>query len=93
MCSGPEITQTAPVTAPSEDRLSAMPGVYVQQFKLEGNTVFSDQELSEIIAPYENREITSEELQNLRRKLTQFYVDKGYVNSGGNHAGRVSSSI
>lgn len=68
--------------APQKDRISAMPQVFVRQFKLEGNTVFSDGELSEIIAPYENREITSEELQDLRRKLTQYYVDKGYVNSG-----------
>lgn len=59
-----------------------MPQVFVRQFKLEGNTVFSAQELSAVTAPYENRAITSEELQELRRKLTQCYVDKGYVNSG-----------
>lgn len=59
-----------------------MPRVYVRQFRLEGNTVFSDQELSGITAPYENRDITSEQLQELRRKLTRYYVDKGYVNSG-----------
>ena len=84
VCSHPALAQAAPLasTSPSEDRLSTMPKVYVRLFKLEGNTVFSEQELSEIIAPYENREITSEELQDLRRKLTQFYVDKGYINSG-----------
>ena len=71
-----------PAVAPPKDRISAMPGVYVREFKLEGNTVFSHGELSEITSPYENREITSEELQDLRRKLTQHYVDKGYVNSG-----------
>ncbi len=45
--------------APQKDRLSAMPKVIVRQVNLEGNTVFPDAELSEILAPYENREITS----------------------------------
>ena len=78
----PIAAQPEILPAPQQDQLSAMPKVFVRQFKVEGNTVFPDAELSEILAPYENREITSEELQDLRRKLTQYYVDKGYVNSG-----------
>jgi hemolysin activation/secretion protein len=53
-----------------ENQLSTMPKVFVRQIKLEGNTVFLNGELSEILVPFENRFITSEELQDLRRKLT-----------------------
>jgi len=58
------------------------PAVYVRQIRLEGNTVFSDEELSEITRRYENRTITSEELQALRDEITRFYIDRGYINSG-----------
>ena len=78
----PVAAQLEILPSPQKDQLSAMPKVYVRQVKLEGNTVFSSLVLSEVLSPYENREITSEELQDLRRKLTQYYVDKGYVNSG-----------
>ncbi|MEE9425081.1 MAG: POTRA domain-containing protein, partial [Methylococcales bacterium] len=56
--------------------------VEVRKIQLTGNSVFSDQELSVITQPYENRIITSEELQELRYKLSRYYIDRGYINSG-----------
>ncbi len=56
--------------------------VFVRAFKLSGNTIFSDAELAEITAPFENREITSEELQEVQHRLTLHYVNRGYINSG-----------
>ncbi|HZS68388.1 MAG TPA: POTRA domain-containing protein, partial [Burkholderiales bacterium] len=56
--------------------------VVVRQFKFTGNTVVSDAELAKIAAPYENRPITSTDLEELRRQVTLYYVNKGYVNSG-----------
>jgi hemolysin activation/secretion protein len=56
--------------------------VYVRHIRLTGNTVFPEQELQYLTAPYENREVTSEELQTLRHALTRYYVDRGYINSG-----------
>src|SRR5256884_2587908 len=34
------------------------------------------------LAPYVNREVSSEDLEALRVALTRLYVDRGYVNSG-----------
>lgn len=65
-----------------ESRLSAVGKIYVRQFKLEGNTVFSDAELSGVLEPYQNRNITAEELQEAKNKLSLYYYNKGYVNSG-----------
>jgi len=65
-----------------ESQLSAVEKIYVRHFKLEGNTVFSDAELFPILEPYQNRKITPEELQEAKNKLTRYYYDNGYVNSG-----------
>lgn len=62
--------------------LSATLKVFVNHIELTGNSVFLREEFDGITRGYENRIITSNELQELRRKLTQFYVEKGYVNSG-----------
>jgi len=56
--------------------------VFVKELKVVGYTVFSDQEIHAIIHPYQNRLITTEDLETVRRALTLLYVDKGYINSG-----------
>ena len=68
--------------APPEADLSRQGSVFIKQFRLTGNTVFTDAELDEIIKSYEGRKITSGELQAVRYALTLFYVNHGYINSG-----------
>lgn len=63
-------------------RLSSAARMFVRTFRFEGNTIFSDDELSRIVASYMGREITSEELQDARRALTLHYANHGYINSG-----------
>jgi hemolysin activation/secretion protein len=71
------------VHSPAVDgQLSEQIKVFVRHIELIGNTVFSDQELEKITASYEGREITTDELQALRIKLTQYYLEHGYINSG-----------
>lgn len=70
---------------PTQDtgpRLSTAARVFVHRFIFDGNTVFSNEQLSRIVAPYVGREITSEELQEARRLVTLQYVNHGYINSG-----------
>ena len=71
-----------PTMLPPQAPLSAQARVLVRRFQLSGNTVFSEQELAQVTRPYENRWITSEELQEVRHKLTLYYVERGYINSG-----------
>jgi hemolysin activation/secretion protein len=68
--------------APSDQRLSTQLRVLVKRIKLTGNTVFSDTELVPVVAPYEGRALTSDDLQSLRQALTRHYIDHGYINSG-----------
>ena len=56
--------------------------LFVQQITLQGNTVFSADELQFLIQPYQNRRVSIAELETLRQKITQHYVDAGYINSG-----------
>lgn len=61
---------------------SFMTKVVVKSFRFQGNRVLSAEELSRITAPYENREITTTDLETMRRELTLAYVQKGFVSSG-----------
>jgi hemolysin activation/secretion protein len=56
--------------------------VFVRKILVTGSSVFTPEELSEITAPYENRSLTSEDLELLRIALTLRYINAGYVNSG-----------
>ena len=56
--------------------------VFVTSIVVLGSTVFSDDELQNLTAPYENRELTTEDFEELRRAITLLYVNKGYANSG-----------
>jgi len=56
--------------------------VHVKEFRFQGNKVFSSRELRKVVAKYEGRDLTSEELEEARQALTLKYVQAGYVNSG-----------
>jgi hemolysin activation/secretion protein len=79
-----ESQPSSPVTPPTElPQPEEIPDTLtIQQFQFEGNTVFSDAELAEVIKDYTNRDITFAELLQAEAAITQYYIDAGYVNSG-----------
>lgn len=54
----------------------------IKRIHIEGNTLLDGALLQSVIKPYENREISVNETEELREKLTHLYVDAGYINSG-----------
>jgi hemolysin activation/secretion protein len=59
----------------------------VRSFKLSGNTAFSTEILqglmTEFLAEHAiNGELTIDELELMRKAISQFYISRGYVNSG-----------
>lgn len=62
--------------------LSARPQVEVKKFKFTGNTVYSKEFLSELVADYQNRQISAEELQMVKNIITRKYIEAGFINSG-----------
>lgn len=60
------------------------PGLFVtvRGYRFSGNSVFSDDELAEVTAPWVRDGVTSEDLLAVRNAVTRHYVEAGYVNSG-----------
>ncbi|NOU10687.1 MAG: ShlB/FhaC/HecB family hemolysin secretion/activation protein [Nitrospira sp.] len=56
--------------------------VFVKSIVVTGNTVFSSEEIAAVATPYENRTLTTEDLERLRLALTFLYVNNGYITSG-----------
>ncbi|MGJ5672693.1 MAG: ShlB/FhaC/HecB family hemolysin secretion/activation protein [Nostochopsis sp.] len=56
--------------------------IIVKKFKITGSTVFSPEDFDEITKTFTNRPITFAELFQVSSKITQFYVNKGYITSG-----------
>ncbi len=73
-----------PLPVPTADdlQLSQRPSVVAREFRVTGSTVFSGEELTRVTAPYTGRPLGSEELEQLRQRLTLLYVNAGYLNSG-----------
>ena len=72
-----------PLTSPlAGHALATRDKVVVKKFAFEGNHVFSDRPLEKVVAEYAGREITGEELEEARVRLTRHYVEAGYITSG-----------
>lgn len=67
---------------PAGEGLAASVTVTVKQFRFEGNTVFSSDELATVTQPYENIKLGSSQLESIRQALSRYYIDRGYLNSG-----------
>src|SRR3989449_20449 len=73
-----------PPPPPPPEKGAPLPlSVFVKEIRITGSTVFTPEQLTQVTAPYTNRKLTSEDLEALRVALTKFYIDRGYVTSGG----------
>lgn len=66
-----------PKKAPNGD-----PQVVVKGFQFTGNAVFTDEDLHAIAVPFLGRPIDATDLEQLRHRLSQHYIERGYINSG-----------
>jgi hemolysin activation/secretion protein len=73
-----------PKVAPPEETgaLAAGVRVFVRAFHVEGSSVFTQEELAAVTAPWTGREIASEDLLLARDAITKHYVERGYLTSG-----------
>ncbi len=74
-----------PVPEPPEGDVQKELGqvrVFVNAIQVTGNTVFPDSEIKAVTEPYENRTLTTEDLERLRLALTLLYINNGYITSG-----------
>ncbi|MEM9532807.1 MAG: ShlB/FhaC/HecB family hemolysin secretion/activation protein [Pseudomonadota bacterium] len=65
-----------------QDRLSTAPLLTLQRVRVNESTVLDPEEVGQLSARYLDRQVSAQELQNLRAELTGLYVERGYVTSG-----------
>ncbi|KYC35316.1 hemolysin activation/secretion protein [Scytonema hofmannii PCC 7110] len=70
-------------TLPSSSEGSDLPkNITVTKFEFEGNTAFSDEELTKFTDKFIKRSLTFAELLEVETAVTKLYTDAGYINSG-----------
>jgi hemolysin activation/secretion protein len=75
----PDVPASKPSAQPS---LASGVQILVKQIEVTGVTVLDPKLVAATVAPYENRRVSSAELQTLRIALTRLYIDNGFVSSG-----------
>ena len=55
--------------------------VNVQRIEVIGSTIFSENDFATITRPYEGKALTIEELRSIADRITQLYLDGGYITS------------
>lgn len=56
--------------------------IQLKRIKFIGNTVVSEEDLQKIAQPFLGKAVSATELEDLRLKISQYYNQLGYVNSG-----------
>ena len=77
-----DLLEEPPPPLPSEQPEDLLGTFVVEEFQVEGNTVFSDEEIEAALQDYIDRPITFTELLQVETVLTKLYTDNGYINSG-----------
>ena len=73
----PPVRVPAPAPGPP-----AGPQFDVRDIAFEGNRVIPTSALDAVAAPYKGRAVSAAEIEELRERLSRYYVERGYINSG-----------
>ncbi len=77
----PEL-ELPPAKPPPTEGLPFAIRIFVREFRITGNTVFTTEELKKVVAPFENRHLNNNDFEEVRQRLTIYYINRGYINSG-----------
>ncbi len=71
-----------PLPSPRPMAPGTGPTFVLQAIELQGNTVFSDAELKAVAAPFLQQSVSLADLEEIRHRLTLFYIERSYISSG-----------
>lgn len=77
-----QLPPVAPVARPVPAPAIGEETVLIERFVFRGNQVVPGVDLEALAAPYAGKQLGIADVEELRQKLTRFYIDKGYINSG-----------
>lgn len=80
--SGEPLITLPPITIPREPAAPAGPRVLIREIRVIGNTVLPEADIAAVVKPFLSRELGSNDLQQIRERLTLLYIQKGYISSG-----------
>jgi hemolysin activation/secretion protein len=75
----PPIIPTPPTREPIPE--SSPVNIFVRKIEVVGSTVLSENEIAGITKPFEGRSVTLKDLRGITNKITQFYINRGYITS------------
>lgn len=58
------------------------PGIFIKSISFSGYTEIELNKLENIVVNYINKRLTQKDLSEIRNKVTSYYVQQGYINSG-----------
>ena len=73
---------TPPSTSTAVQPLQQGPRFVLRGIRIEGNTVLDHSSIDAIAVPYLDKPVTLGDIEEIRRRLTLLYVERGYINSG-----------
>lgn len=65
----------------SQDTIAEQNLIKINNIEIKGNTVFSDSELKKAYSPLKEN-LTLEQLFQIKERIKQYYLDRGYISSG-----------
>jgi hemolysin activation/secretion protein len=81
----PESPQTPPTVAPVPPSPVPLPlpnqVIQVQKIQVVGSTILSQDEINVLVKPLEGRSATLEQLKQIADKITEIYLNRGYITS------------
>jgi len=78
----PEIFSLPPSQTNPQNKPGLKRKIYISHIAIKGNTVIVSESLEKLVGPYQNRNVSVGELEELRQTITKLYQDQGYINSG-----------
>ncbi len=78
----PRVSPPEIINSPSsqpESQTSSPRSIRVKEFRFQGNTVFTQQQLGEVVANFIGRDISIAELLQTSAAIRRFYTDRGYL--------------
>lgn len=74
--------QSLVVAQPTIDIEGISTSATIEKIRVQGYTIFSDEEIEKIIEPYRGKQLDFDRLRNITEAITQLYVSRGYITSG-----------
>lgn len=73
------IVGNAPILAAQETGEPETVSIWVEEIRVSSSEIFSDEEIAEVVQPYEGRHLTIADLNDVLDRLNQRYLEKGVV--------------